>query len=746
MKRLSWLAAVAGNAVFSMASAATGITPPLPNPILFVTQVPMPGDDVARSTVTSTFANHLPTTAAAPRGGDLMRMAPDGTRRNLTAEAGFGSTGGAGFQDANAIAVRDPAVHWSGTKAIFSMVVGAPAGPGGAENYTWQLYEVTGIGNGEVASITKVPNQPAGFNNIYPNYLSDGSIVFVSDRPRNGAPHLYPINDEYRGQPATSGVWRLDPASGALALIEPTPSGSFSPFVDSFGRVAFVRWDHLMQDNNHTSATPPFPVFDYASEAANAATQAAVELYPEPINAVAGSHLNGFEINQFFPWTVNQDGTREEILNHIGRHELKPAFNRSYNNDASLVDFNAASVVRANPNSIFNFFQMREDPAVPGRYVGVDAMEFGTHASGQIVAINAAQSGALLNAENMTVQYVTNRATSSVLSNVNNIGHFRDPLPMSDGTAGSEGTLLAAFAATPGAEPSPGGAQPVYQFRLNRLTKNRLANGDAVNGTVLTGGIAKTVSYYVGATLVTYSGNLWEIEPVEIRARSAPAATAEPALAAPEQAAFAAAGVTPSDLRAFLTEQNLALLVIRNATTRDDADRQQPFDLRVPGGIQTLGDGGLIYDIAEMQFFEGDQVRGNGTPANPLPGRRTMTRYLNDAAAVRFNPAGAVNAGAQPIAADGSVALFVPARRAMTWQSLSPNAASALPANSPVVRERYWIEYQPGEMRACDGCHGVNTTNQAGAPPATNTPQALIDLLTFWKAHDDRIFADDFDP
>ncbi|HSC13044.1 MAG TPA: hypothetical protein VLC97_18875, partial [Rhodanobacteraceae bacterium] len=236
------------------------INPPLPNPVLFVTQVPMPGDDVARMTVTSSFANHLPTTAAAPRGGDLMRLAADGTLRNLTAEAGYGSTGAAGFQDANAIAVRDPAVHWSGTKAIFSMVVGAPAQANGAENYTWQLYEVSGIGNGETATITKVANQPA-FNNIHPNYLSDGSIVFVSDRPRNGAAHLYPVNDEYRAQPANSGLWRLDPASGALSLLEHTPSGSFSPFVDSFGRIAFVRWDHLMQDNNHTAAAPPFASF-----------------------------------------------------------------------------------------------------------------------------------------------------------------------------------------------------------------------------------------------------------------------------------------------------------------------------------------------------------------------------------------------------------------------------------------------------------------------------------------------------
>jgi hypothetical protein len=722
------------------------ISPPLPNPVLFVSQVPVPGDDVARATITSSFANHLPTTAAAPRGGDLMLMAPNGALRALTAEAGYGSTGANGFQDANAIAVRDPAVHWSGSKAIFSMAIGAPAQAGGTETAQWQLYEVSGLGSGQTASIVKVANQPP-FNNIQPNYLSDGSVVFVSDRPRNGAPQLYPINDEYRGQPANSGLWRLDPASGALSLLEHTPSGSFTPIVDSFGRIAFVRWDHLMQDNNHTSPTPPFAVFDYASEAANAATQAAVELFPEPINAVAGSNVNGFEINQFFPWTINQDGTREETLNHIGRHELRPAFNRSYTNDASLLNFDATTSGRTNPNSIFNFFQLREDPVVAGRYLGVDAMEFGTHESGQIVALNAAQggSGTLLNAHDMTVQYVNHRATSSVLSNPNNIGHFRDPLPMSDGTPSTEGTLLAAFSPTPGPEPSPTGPA-TYQFRLNRLSRNRLANGDALNGASLTAGIARTVSYYVGSTLVSYSGNLWELQPVELRARSAPVAMNEPALATPEQNAFAAAQVAESDVRAFLRAQDLALLVMRNVTSRDGADRQQPFNLRVPNGTQTLGDGGAIYDLAEMQFFEADQVRGFGTPASPLPGRRTLTRYLDDAQALRFNPAGGANPGAQIIAADGSVALFVPARRAMTWQSLSPATASALAPNTPVVRERYWIEYQPGEIRACDGCHGVNTINQAGLPAATNTPQALIDLLTWWRLHDDRIFSDGFGP
>jgi len=259
------------------------------------------------------------------------------------------------------------------------MVVGAPASVGGAENYTWQLYEITNLTQvvaGQPPTIQKVPNQPP-FNNFEPNYLSDGSIVFVSDRPRNGATALYPIFDEYRAQPANSGLWKLEPATGKLTLLENTPSGSFGPIVDSFGRIVFSRWDHLNQDlNNDPATTPPPPVtpFDYVSESANATTgAAALELYPEPIHAVGGSNLNGFEINQFFPWTVNQDGSDEEILNHLGRHELKSTFSKNFTNDANLLTFNAATSGRTSGRAFASFrlafsgatWPPRREPAIP---------------------------------------------------------------------------------------------------------------------------------------------------------------------------------------------------------------------------------------------------------------------------------------------------------------------------------------------------------------------------------------------
>src|ERR1019366_606184 len=84
-------------------------------------------------------------------------------------------------------------------------------------------------------------------------------------------------------------------------------------------------------------------------------------------------------------------------------------------------------------------------------------------------------------------------------------------------------------------------------------------------------------------------------------------------------------------------------------------------------------------------------------------------------------------AGSVQIAADGSIAAFVPAHRAMSWQLTDA-------AGTPVVRERYWLTFQPGEVRVCSACHAVNSQDQLGAPAPTNSPEALRALLRAWKA------------
>src|SRR6185312_10401340 len=234
MRDRSNLARALVSLAIACATCAHAETAALPNPILFVTQVPIRGDFAA---IGSVFGNQLGNIETVGRGGDLYIRYPDGSLRNLTAEAGYGTTG---FQGASSIAVRDPSVHWSGTKALFSMVVGAPTEQYEQGTWFWQIYEITGFGAGETVSITRVPGQPDNYNNVQPAYASNGTIIFVCDRPRGGQRWLYPQHDEYESTATPTGLWKLDPSTGALSLMQHSPSGSFDPFVDSFGRVIFT--------------------------------------------------------------------------------------------------------------------------------------------------------------------------------------------------------------------------------------------------------------------------------------------------------------------------------------------------------------------------------------------------------------------------------------------------------------------------------------------------------------------------
>ena len=189
------------------------------NPILFVTQVPNPSEWM---TPTLSFGNHMGLIGNAVRGGDLYIRYPDGTLKNLTAAAGYGDTG---FQGAHSIAVREPTVHWSGTKAVFSMVVGSPEVRYQHNPYYWQLYEITGLGQNETPGITKVPHQPESYNNVSPIYGSDDRIIFTSDKPRSEDPHLHPQLDEYESTETVTGLWSLNPLSGGFILAQPRPLG-----------------------------------------------------------------------------------------------------------------------------------------------------------------------------------------------------------------------------------------------------------------------------------------------------------------------------------------------------------------------------------------------------------------------------------------------------------------------------------------------------------------------------------------
>ena len=722
---------IAGLSLLLSAIAPYSVQAAMTSPIAFVTQVPIPQDFCS---INATFCNHQAAIDATGRGGDLWIRYPDGTLKNLTAAAGFGQTG---LQGDQAIQVRDPSVHWDGKKIIFSMVVGAPSHYQ-VKKFYWQLYEVTGLGKNDTPVITKVAKQSAGYNNVSPAYGTDGRIIFVSDQPRGGLSHLYPQLDEYEEAPSNTGLWSLAPGSGNLIMLTHAPSGDFNPFVDSYGRVIFTRWDHLQQDQQASADrnnTGTYGTFNYSSEAANAKIlKSRAEVFPEPLSfdtlSLAGTHLSGHRFNHFFPWQVNEDGSELETVNHIGRHELGGSYV-----DPVFIDDPVLSYLTndSNPNKISNFFQIKQDPIDPNRYIGIDAPEFGTHASGQIVRLNDVAPSH--NADEMTIDYLTDKSTASVNDDgaapgAANSGHYRDPLLLSDGT------LLAAHTfetrqdkneGTTSADYAHSYPQSRYSFRLRTLKKQ--ANGVWTVDKPLTKGIYKDISYYSPDSLTHYSSALWELQPVEVKARPKPAKRLA-VLGAPEAQVLQEEGVDENGLRQYLKRKKLALVVMRNVTQRDHSDKQQPFNLAVAGSAtQTVTATGKIYEIAHFQAFQADQIRGltGCCSQTPLPGRRVLAQELHSAAGNPV-PAAGEPKGSVKIAGDGSVAMLLPIRRALSWQLTDAQG-------NFVVRERNWLSLQPGEIRSCPACHGVNTADQLGQATPTNKPEALRELLQYLKSN-----------
>ena len=706
-------------------------------PIMFVTQMPI-AEDFA--TIASTFGNHKASLYEVGRGGDLWIRYPGGELKNLTRIAGFGDDA---KQGENAIAVREPEVHWNADKAIFSMVVGAPSELYDYKEYYWQLYEITGLGKDDAPIITKVPNQPEDYNNVSPVYASNDTILFTSDRPRDGQRHLYPQLDEYEMTPTNTGLWRLEPSSGALTLFDHSPSGDFTPLVDSFGRVVFTRWDHLQRDQMAdedalSGGACRWCSVDYASEKEDAAySRKTLEIFPEPRperKDLLSATTPGHRFNHFMPWMMNQDGSELETLNHIGRHELSRYFPLSRTGDEALQEwyYDPSSAYpspykRNNPKSVDNLFQMSEDPNVRGRYLGTNAPEFFTHAAGQLVALTAPPGTA---AEDVLVEYLTHPDTANG-SNVNDknappsanhSGLWREPLMLNNGTlvAVSAGTsLIESDNLGTRAAPKSG-----YNFRLRSLVKE----GEYyVGADFLTGGISKDISYYDPDVEVSYSGELWELNPVEVRPRQRPDLTRSQ-LPELEADIFAETGVDLAEFKRYLRDNQLALIISRDVTVRDDGDKQQPFNLRVAGSStqSSVGDA-KVYDVSHMQFFEAQLLRGRTQgESEPRAGRRVLARPLNPSLNdTGLNGADSAN-GLIRVAEDGSVVALVPAERAVTWQLTDE-------AGSGVVLERNWLTFQAGEVRVCASCHGLSGSSQTGGGEPENPPEALREFLKTWK-------------
>lgn len=712
----------------------------IPNPIMFCTQVPQPSDF---ATMMAVFGNHEGATYAAPRGGDLFILYPSGTLKNITQLNGYGENG---MQGTNSISVRDPHIHWSGTKAIFSMVIGSPIQQYAWGTYYWQLYEVTGLGEFETPVITKVAHQPPINNNIEPIYGTDERIIFTTDMARGRHAHLSPQHDEYESSPIVSGIWRLNPnaCTGAdtLEMLTHSPSGDFTPIIDSYGRVIFTRWDHLKRDQQlaaDINSGTNYGTFNYSDESATATKYNVpldIEVFPEP---VAGSqdllalpqwaNTNSHNINLFNPWVINENGTELEFLNHIGRHEMGGYFNRNFTNDPNLTEF--LGVFSTNPNPVSGMLHIKESKTTPGLYYGTEAPEFSTHSCGMIWTLNAPPGES---PETATFTYITHPDTGEPTSNPSpeHSGMYRNPVPLSNGEVLVLHTPATDFDYNMGNAANP---QSTYEIRMEMLEPD--GNYFKADGTFLTGaGISKTVSWYNPDILVSYSGLLWETFPVEIVARTKPAISTLNVDTIPtvESALFDNCGIEVEDFQRFLKRNEMALLVSRNVTSRDDLDQQQPYNLQVHNSsTKTINpnsnDPNFIYEIEYMQYLQADQIRGIGGMANPRPGRRPIPMFLHDSTSMYFNIPSNGPPGSVKIESDGSVAAFVPSERAVAWQMIDSSGKT-------VVRERVWLNFAAGEIRVCTSCHGESLLNQAGEMPPINPPVALTNVLNHVKTID----------
>lgn len=826
---LPWLLLLLGSAGGSGGSSGQS-TADLQKSILFVTQVPV---CATMDAVTEAFLNQKATAKSAPRGGDLYikyargtydaALYPDGLR-NLTLAAGLGSAAilqaGLPGQATSPIAVRQPAVHWNGKKALFSMVIGSPVDPFNSADpaFRWQIYEISGFGPEETPQIVKVQGQPESFNNIAPFYSSDDKILFISDAPRGQAAHLAPLLDEYERAPTVGGIWRLDPLQAAgpnnPRMIQDSPSGAFDPFVDSYGRIVFTKWDHLRVDGFGQSGGTPGGGVNYSDESTTATLVAGNQgpfqkmpptdpkyleygddFFPEQSRGdfdsayplagantaeqiltafqkrkneyldVQGRVIRQYDFNHFYPWMVNQDGSEEETLNHIGRHEWGGSFNHAVIVDPKLYLEENHPFLSSIANKHFmagsaGLFQVREDRTT-GLFCGVYSLEFRKAATGNIVCFQAAPD---VNPDDMALE---NRTSSGGLTDFGPDGGFRHPLRLSSSEMIAVNTPY----------PSPSdfsfdiddkGCDQKFQPAVNGVTKLEINGYDlrlkklVTQGSIwragapLTSGIQKKVQWYDGSgALRGFEGNLWEMDPVEVIERNVPPAvtgTVPDIEKTVIENTLDPASLDMDDLKSWMASRDLALIVGRDVTSRDRGDRGQPYNLKVvhegQNGVQSVVPGlpgdATILPVSYLEIFQGDRIRAYKPSLNlygyggAVAGRRILAVPLHVSTAQDYNTLGesvpAREKSMAKIYPDGSFAAFVPAYRAMTWQLVGPeDAGNSALSYPPIVRERNWVSFKAGEVRVCAGCHGLNRFDQSGGQKPDNQPQALQALLEYWR-------------
>src|SRR5262249_24488849 len=132
---------------------------------------------------------------------------------------------------------------------------------------------------------------------------------------------------------------------------------------------------------------------------------------------------------------------------------------------------------------------------------------------------------------------------------------YRNPLPMSDGQLIAAVTPATNVGINLGTDTAP---RANYQFRLMLLTNSGPGAFYFTNQFLTSAPLTNPVTYRVGSTIVTQSFALWELQPVEIRARANPGAW-NPGVAGIEQSVFTSENVDLATFQADLAQRGLAL-------------------------------------------------------------------------------------------------------------------------------------------------------------------------------------------
>ncbi len=144
-----------------------------------------------------------------PAHGRLVKLDPATGETTVLLDAGSG-------------AIRDPQVHYDGTKAIFSYLK--------AGTHHYHLYEIQLDGSG-LRQITDGP-----YDDYEPTYLPDGGIAFVSTRCRSWvACWMTQVGTVYRCEADGSGIRRLSFNT----------AHDNTPWVLPDGRILFTRWEYI---------------------------------------------------------------------------------------------------------------------------------------------------------------------------------------------------------------------------------------------------------------------------------------------------------------------------------------------------------------------------------------------------------------------------------------------------------------------------------------------------------------------